>query len=162
MTDQQAMEIAFAEAKDAFDRGEISVGAVLVANDEIIAKAGNRCVVDRDPTAHAEILVIREAYKKLNGASFKDCKLYTTMFPCPMCENTMIEVGLGSVIYGASPFRWIREHKYVHLRPTMTGPIMNQECRELFERRLSENKRDDILNFELTNKPLAPNQSAVL
>jgi tRNA(adenine34) deaminase len=152
MTDSEAMQIAFEEAKLAFDRGEYPVGAVIVEGDHLIARAGNRCVIDFDPTAHAEILAIKEAYKILGGKSLKGCKLYTTMFPCPMCENTMIEVGVGAVVYGASPFRWIREHKYLNLRPTISGPIMEKECRDLFERRLIENHRNDILNFEPRSK----------
>lgn len=140
------MTIAFAEAQEAFSRGEYPVGAVLLRDGEIIAKAGNRCVADVDPTAHAEVLVIREGYKKLRSVS--DCTLYTTLFPCPMCEKTIVEVGIRRVVYGATSFRWIREHKYVHLVPEVEGPVMQTECRDLFERRLRENGRKDILDFE--------------
>ncbi len=142
------MRIAFSEAQIAFDYGEYPVGAVLVNEGQIIAQAHNRCVVDTDPTAHAEILAIRKGYKQLGGKSMKDCTLYTTMYPCPMCEKTIVEVGIGRVVYGATPFKWIREHKYVKLVPAYAGPIMQTECRELFQRRLQQNGREDILSYE--------------
>jgi tRNA(adenine34) deaminase len=146
MNEINFMSIALAEAQLAFERGEYPVGAVLVRGDEIVAKAGNRCVADVDPTAHAEVLVIREGYKKLRSVS--DCTLYTTLYPCPMCEKTIVEVGIRHVVYGATSFKWIREHKYVHLVPEFTGPVMQTQCRELFEKRLEENGRNDILDFE--------------
>ncbi len=142
------MKIAFEEAKIAFDRGEYPVGAVLVENDQIIAKAGNRSILDSDPTAHAEILVIREGYKKLDRKSLRHCTLYTTLFPCPMCEKTIVEVGIPRVVFGATTFKWIREYKYVNLIPTIAGPIMEEESRALFQKRLEENGRDDILSYE--------------
>ena len=146
MTDDEYMAIAFAEARVAYERGEYPVGAVVTHQGQIIARAGNRCVADTDPTAHAEMLVIRASYKKLKSLS--DCTLYTTLFPCPMCEKTIVEVGIPRVVYGATSFKWIREHKYVQLVPQVEGPIMQAECRSLFERRLEENGRYDILDYE--------------
>jgi len=148
MNDFEVMQIAYGEARIAYDRGEYPVGAVLVSGGQIIVQAGNRCVIDTDPTAHAEILAIRQGYKLLGGRSMKDCTLFTTMFPCPMCEKTIVEVGIGRVVYGATPFKWIREHKYVKLVPTYNGPIMQTECRELFQMRLQQNGREDILSYE--------------
>lgn len=148
MTDLEFMQIAFAEAQDAYACGEYPVGALLVKDGDIVAQAGNRCVRDLDPTAHAEILVIRDGYKKLAGKNLRDCTLYTTLYPCPMCEKTMVEVGIRKVIYGATTFRWIREHKYVKLVPEIHGPIMEKDCREIFIRRLEENGRNDILAYE--------------
>ena len=148
MTDSEYMRMAFAEALAAYEQGEYPVGALLVSDDEIVAKQRNRCNADTDPTAHAEILAIREGYKKLNGKSLSNCTLYTTLFPCPMCEKTIVEVGIRKVVYGATSFKWIREHKYIHLTPELIGPIMETECRDLFIKRLKENKRDDILSYE--------------
>ena len=148
MKDSEYMKIAFTEALAAFDLGEYPVGAVLVLRDQVISKQRNRCNLDTDPTAHAEILAIREGYKKLNGKSLSECTLYTTLFPCPMCEKTIVEVGIRKVVYGAISFKWIREYKYINLVPTVIGPIMEPECRDLFIRRLKENKRDDILSYE--------------
>lgn len=153
MTDQEFMNEAYAEAKKAFDRGEYPVGALLVQNNIIVARNSNMCVVDTDPTAHAEILVIREAYKKLKrpeGSTFRDCVLYTTLFPCPMCEKTIVEVGIPKVVYGATSFKWIREYKYKTLLPMVIGPIMENECRSIFQQRLEENGRTEILSYEAT------------
>ena len=148
MTDHEAMQIAYGEAKLAFDAGEYPVGALLVLNGEIVAQARNRVNADTDPTAHAEVLVIREGYKKLGGRKIEDCSLYTSLFPCPMCEKTIVEVGIRRVVYGATSFRWIREHKYVNLVPEVTGPVMERECRDIFIQRLKERNRTDILSFE--------------
>ena len=153
MNDSEYMKLALSEAQLAFDEGEYPVGALLVLDNQIISKQRNRCKLDQDPTAHAEILTIREGYKKLNGESMKACTLYTTLFPCPMCEKTIVEVGIGKVVYGATSFKWIRDHKYVHLVPEVIGPIMEPECRDLFIKRLEENNRADILSYENRKLP---------
>ena len=85
MNDVEMMTVAFEEAKAAYERGECPVGAVIVRDGEIIARAGNRETELKDPTAHAEILVMREAGRLLNKHTFPDCIIYTTLWPCPMC-----------------------------------------------------------------------------
>jgi len=88
--DPSPMDAAFAEAEAAAARGEVPVGAVIVGPDGgILARAGNRTLMDRDPTAHAEMLVIREAAAKLGSERLIDCDLHVTLEPCPMCAGAI-------------------------------------------------------------------------
>lgn len=76
-------------------------GAVIVKNGEVIAKGHNRVIIDNDPTAHAEVVAIREAGKALNDYNLKDCVLYTTCEPCPMCYSAIYWARIERVYYGA-------------------------------------------------------------
>jgi len=96
------MEIAFEEAAAASKRGEVPIGAVLVSADgEILAKNGNRTEADFDPSAHAEILVIREAGKKRGSPRLGDCDLYVTLEPCAMCAAAISFARLRRVYFAA-------------------------------------------------------------
>lgn len=90
MNDKEIMTVAFKEAQAAYDRGECPVGAAIVRNGAIVASAGNREIELKDPTAHAEILVLREAGQLLDQHTFPDCTVYTTLWPCPMCANALL------------------------------------------------------------------------
>jgi tRNA(Arg) A34 adenosine deaminase TadA len=79
------MSLAFAQAREAAARGEVPVGAVIIQNGSILAAAGNRTLASRDPTAHAELLAIREAAAVLGSERVADCDLYVTLEPCAMC-----------------------------------------------------------------------------
>jgi tRNA(adenine34) deaminase len=148
MNDLDYMREAFAEALKAYENGEYPVGAVVVNNGEILSQAANAENSENDPTAHAEIQAIRKACKKLRKLKLNDCTLYTTLYPCPMCERTIIEVGIKKVVYGGETFKWIRDIKYSKKELELTGPILNEECREIFAKRLKEKGRNDILNYE--------------
>ncbi|MEO0691514.1 MAG: nucleoside deaminase [Pseudomonadota bacterium] len=96
------METALAEARAAGARGEVPVGAVIVASDgEVIARDGNRTLELCDPTAHAEILVIRSACAKLGNSRLTGCALYVTLEPCPMCASAISQARIARLIYGA-------------------------------------------------------------
>ncbi|MFK7902395.1 MAG: nucleoside deaminase [Nitratireductor sp.] len=95
------MEQALIEAKLAGERGEVPVGAVLVKDKAIIAKAGNRTLELKDPTAHAEILVLREAGKLLNSERLIGCDLYVTLEPCPMCAAAISFARIRRLYFGA-------------------------------------------------------------
>lgn len=83
------MQIAMDEARAAAARGEVPVGAALVKDGDIVSRGGNRTLADRDPTAHAEMLVIREAAAKLGSERLTDCDLYVTLEPCAMCAGAI-------------------------------------------------------------------------
>ena len=102
-TDHDAafMRAAVDEARAAAKRGEVPVGAVLVLNDEIIARAGNRTIADCDPTAHAEVLALREASKRLENYRLAGATLYVTIEPCAMCAGAMIQARIARLVYGA-------------------------------------------------------------
>ena len=148
MTTLEFMQRAYKEALAAYDRGEYPVGAVLVRDNEIIASFGNNVHSNLDPTDHAEILVIREACKNLQRLKLRDCTLYTTLFPCPMCESTILEVGIPKVVYGATTFKWIREIKFDRSKCEFDGPIMENECKGIFVKKLRERGRIDILEYD--------------
>jgi len=96
------MDLALKEAEKAARRGEVPVGAVLVHGDEILSKAGNRTLELNDPTAHAEILVIREACGQLNSQRLPECDLYVTLEPCQMCAGAISFARIRRLYYGAA------------------------------------------------------------
>ena len=99
------MRLALEEARLAAAEGEIPVGAVLVKDGEIVAKAHNRREADHDPTAHAELLCMRQAARALGDWRLRGCMLYVTLEPCPMCAGAMVMSQLGQCVYGAADER---------------------------------------------------------
>lgn len=100
--DEAFMAIALEEAKSAIRKGEVPVGAVVVYQGEILSRGHNLCISLCDPTAHAEIVVIREAARKLNNYRLMGATLYVTLEPCIMCIGAMIHARIDRLIYGAS------------------------------------------------------------
>jgi len=97
------MDIALQEAQDAAARGEVPVGAVVISPEgEVIARAGNRTREDNDPTAHAEMLAIREACARIGSERLGGCALYVTLEPCAMCAGAIAAARIGRLYYGAS------------------------------------------------------------
>lgn len=100
-TDIDYMQIALEEARAAAAAGEVPIGAVLVHEEKIIARSGNRTIRDNDPTAHAEIVAIRAASHALNNYRLSGASLYVTLEPCAMCAGAMIQARISKLIYGA-------------------------------------------------------------
>jgi len=97
------MERALQQARAAAERGEVPIGAVIVGPDgTVLAEAGNRTEADRDPTAHAEMLAIRQAAKAVGAPRLVDCDLYVTLEPCPMCAQAISFARLRRLYYGAA------------------------------------------------------------
>jgi tRNA(adenine34) deaminase len=96
------MQLALEEARAAAERGEVPVGCVVVREGEVIARAGNRTIVDRDPTAHAEVLAIRQAAAALGSERLATCDLYVTLEPCAMCAAAMSFARIRRLYFGAS------------------------------------------------------------
>ncbi len=94
------MKIALAEAKKAYSKGEVPIGAVIVKNDEIIAKAHNLKETLKSAIAHAEILAIEEASKKINDWRLNDCEMYVTLEPCPMCASAIAQARISKLHIG--------------------------------------------------------------
>jgi len=99
--EKKFMQEAINQAKLAQAKGDYAVGAVLVQEDRIIAVSGNRSKRDESPLAHAEVLVINQACKKLNRRHLPDCILYVTHEPCPMCASLAVWAKVGGIVYGA-------------------------------------------------------------
>lgn len=104
-TDKFFLKQAYKEALKAYNKDEVPVGAIIVLNDKIIARAHNLKESLHLATAHAEILAINKASKKLNNWYLKDCIMYVTLEPCPMCAGAIIQARLKKVVYGAKSYQ---------------------------------------------------------
>jgi tRNA(adenine34) deaminase len=102
MHDEEYMRVALDMAKEAFKRGEVPIGAVLLHEGRILAKNHNRREELQDATAHAEILVLREAGKLLGGWRLLGTTLYVTLEPCPMCAGALVQARVSRLVYGTS------------------------------------------------------------
>ncbi len=96
------MDLALKQAEIAGNAGEVPIGCVIVRNGEVIARAGNRTLTDRDPAAHAEILAIRQAATALGSERLVDCDLYVTLEPCTMCAGAISFARIRRLYYGAA------------------------------------------------------------
>jgi tRNA(adenine34) deaminase len=124
VNDESLMRLALAQAERAAARGEVPVGAVAVMDGEVIASAYNRKESDGDPTAHAELLALRQAAKRLGNWRLSDVTLYSTLEPCPMCAGAMIQARLGRLVYGARDLRFGADGSVVNI---MTAPGFNHQ-----------------------------------
>jgi tRNA(adenine34) deaminase len=135
------MSTALEEAHAAEARGEVPVGCVIVHNGEIIARAGNRTMADRDPTAHAELVAIRAAAATLDSERLTDCDLYVTLEPCAMCAAAISFARIRRLYFGASdPKGGAVEHgvrffaaPICHHKPEVYGGINESECTALLK-----------------------------
>lgn len=142
MKSPEAMSIALAEARAAVARGEVPVGAVVVsAKGEVLARAGNRTLELKDPTAHAEILVLREAAAKRGSERLTDCDLYVSLEPCAMCAAAISFARIRRIYFGASDEKMgavehgprFFQQPTCHHRPEVYGGIGEREARELLQ-----------------------------
>lgn len=101
MTAQSFMDLALKQAEIAASSGEVPIGCVVVHDGTVIAQAGNRTLTDRDPTAHAEMVALREAAQKLGRERLTDCDLYVTLEPCTMCAGAISHARIRRLYYGA-------------------------------------------------------------
>ena len=104
--DEEWMRLALAQARQAQDEGEVPVGAVAVLDGQIVGRGYNRKEMLGDPTAHAEILALREAAERLGNWRLADVTLYCTLEPCPMCAGAMIQARVKRLVYGAPDVRF--------------------------------------------------------
>jgi tRNA(adenine34) deaminase len=102
MTALSFMDLALKEAEKAGQAGEVPIGCVIARGNEVVATAGNRTLADRDPTAHAEILAIRQAAERLGSERLVDCDLYVTLEPCTMCAGAISFARIRRLYYAAT------------------------------------------------------------
>lgn len=136
MTDQEYMQKALIEAKQAFEEGEVPVGAVIVCRDRIIARAHNLTERLTDVTAHAEMQAITAAANALGGKYLTDCTLYVTVEPCVMCAGALAWAQLSRIVYGASdPKRGfsVFAPNALHPRTEVTKGVLAKECANLMK-----------------------------
>ncbi len=133
---------ALAQARLAACKREVPVGAVVVRDGRVIARAHNEIVARRDPTAHAELLAIQRAAKKLHNERLTGCSLYTTLEPCPQCAGAIVLARLDEVVYGAADPRAgaagslvnLVQHPGLNHRARVRGPVMTRECGALLRK----------------------------
>jgi tRNA(adenine34) deaminase len=134
------MERALQQAREAALRGEVPIGAVIIGPDgAVLAEAGNRTEADRDPTAHAEMLVIRAAAAKIGAPRLVDCDLHVTLEPCPMCAQAIAFARIRRLYYGAADPKGggvehgprIFNQPTCHHRPEVYAGIAEREAGEL-------------------------------
>ena len=135
MTDIYYMQQALKEARYAFDEGEIPIGAVVVCNDSIVARAHNLTERLKDVTAHAEIMAITSAANYLGGKYLTDCTLYVTLEPCVMCAGALSWAQIGRIVFGAADEKrgFSRIGGILHPKTGVIGGVMSGECKELIQ-----------------------------
>ncbi|MFZ1036312.1 MAG: tRNA adenosine(34) deaminase TadA [Smithella sp.] len=140
--DHDFMKIALEEAQDAYCRGEVPVGAVLVLEGNILARAHNSPIMRNDPTAHAEILALRQAGEKFGNYRLTGAELYVTLEPCIMCAGAIIQARISRVIFGArdpkcgavvSLYNILADKRLNH-QVEITEGILPEECGEIISR----------------------------
>jgi tRNA(adenine34) deaminase len=102
MTDAESLALALEEARAAAEAGEVPVGAIVVENGIVVGRGQNRVLRDLDPTAHAEIVALREAARAVGNYRLSGCELFVTLEPCAMCAGAMIHARLARLIYAAA------------------------------------------------------------
>ena len=134
------MQLAMNEARLAAEAGEVPIGAVLVQDDRVLARAGNRTIRDCDPTAHAEIIVLREGSRAVSNYRLSGTTLYVTLEPCAMCAGAIIQARVPRVVYGADDpkggavrtcFAVLSHPKLNHQVETIAGVLAEESVAEL-------------------------------
>jgi tRNA(adenine34) deaminase len=129
------MKAALIQARIAFEKQEIPVGAVMVMDGQIIARAYNSTELLKDPTAHAEILAITAATNYLANKYLRDATLYVTLEPCLMCTGALFWSQIGTVVYGASDIKHVKHkiREYLHPKTQLVSHILAQESLALLQ-----------------------------
>lgn len=142
------MRLALGEAQRALELGEVPVGAAVFCGDELVALAHNERETQGDPTAHAEVLAIRRAAKRLGRRRLSGCTLYVTLEPCPMCAGAIVMAGLDGVYYGAedpaagcagSVYAIAEDSAFGKPVPCMGG-LLRAECKAVLDRFFEERR----------------------
>ncbi|PYP45394.1 MAG: tRNA-specific adenosine deaminase [Gemmatimonadetes bacterium] len=137
--DQVAMRVALEEARRAASREEVPIGAVVMHDGAVVARAYNETVARRDPTAHAELLAVQQALRHLRTDRLTDCALYVTLEPCAQCAGAIVLVKLGRLVFGAYDDKAgmcgsvgdVLRHPRLNHRVEVIGGVLADECGEL-------------------------------
>lgn len=136
MTDNDYMKMALVEAQKAFEIGEIPVGCIIVAGNQVVGRGHNLTQTLSDVTAHAEIQAITAASQTLGGKYLPECTLYVTVEPCVMCAGAIGWAQVGHLVYGASDPKHgytLFAPKALHPKTQVTTGVLEQECQTLME-----------------------------
>jgi tRNA(adenine34) deaminase len=145
------MEEALREAQRALVMGEVPVGAVVVHDGSIIGRGSNRPLFDSDPTAHAEVLALREAGKAMGNYRLLDCDLYVTVEPCAMCAGAITHARIRRLIYGAEDAKTgavhsmfqVLNHPKINHKVEVNAGVLAARCMELLQAFFRERRKED-------------------
>jgi tRNA(adenine34) deaminase len=146
--DRRFMRDALDEARKAWDAGEVPVGAVVVVEGRVVGRGFNRPISAGDPSAHAEIVALRDAARAVGNYRLTGCRLYVTVEPCLMCAGALVHARVGTLVYGApepkagaivSAFR-AYDHPALNHRVEVVAGVLESECRELVQRFFRERR----------------------
>ncbi len=139
--DEVWMRFALDEAEDALNLDEVPVGAVVVINERIVGRGYNRVITDHDPTAHAEIVALRDAAQSVGNYRLVDATVYVTIEPCAMCAGALVNARVKRLVYGAreekagaveSIFQICTDDRLNHQMEVRAG-VLEEECREVIQ-----------------------------
>ncbi len=159
--DKKYMRAALKLAQKAADLGEVPVGAVIVKDDKIIARGYNRREIDQNGLAHAELMAMQKAYKKVGSWRLEDCTLYVTLEPCPMCTGAIINSRIARVVIGAKDTKGgamggvtdLLAHPWNHHPKTEFG-VLEEECGAIlrtFFKELREQKKKEKMQKTISS-----------
>jgi tRNA(adenine34) deaminase len=139
--DLQFMRAALDEARAAAERGEVPIGSVVVSENRIVARAGNRTITDCDPSAHAEIVALREAAKAVRNYRLLGATVYVTVEPCAMCAGAIVQARVGRLVYGADEPKGgavrscftILDHPQLNHRVEVSNGVLAEEAVALLQ-----------------------------
>jgi tRNA(adenine34) deaminase len=148
------MRMALDEAREARQAGEVPVGAVIAVGGEVVGRGFNQPIGTHDPTAHAEIVAIRDAARRIGNYRLTGATIYVTVEPCMMCVGAMIHARIGTLVYGApepkagavASTQRAHEHAALNHRMVVVGGVLEDECRavmqEFFQARREKSNAD--------------------
>jgi tRNA(adenine34) deaminase len=142
LSDEDYMRLALDLAREAGEAGEVPIGAVIVRNGGIVGRGRNSPVATNDPTAHAEILALREAGQALSNYRIENTTLYTTLEPCVMCAGALVNARISRLVFGARDLRFggvrskfqIADAEILNHRVEIVEGVLGAECAELLQR----------------------------
>ena len=148
-SDRHFMDQALRQAAKAYEQGEVPVGAVVVCGGKIVGRGGNRNLADNDPTAHAEIVALRQAAREVGNHRLPDCEMFSTIEPCAMCAGALVHARLRRLVYGADDPKagavrsvlQVLNHPRLNHQMEITSGVLAARCAELLQSFFAEKRR---------------------
>lgn len=148
-TDTEWMRLALEEANAAAASGEVPVGALVIRQGEIVGRGNNRNLRENDPTAHAEIIALRDAAARMRNHRLPGCTLYATIEPCAMCAGAMVHARIARLVYGAHDPKAgaagsvleVINHPRLNHKMEFTGGVLEEDCAELLRKFFQERRK---------------------
>ena len=144
------MRLALQQAEIAYKKDEVPVGAIIVKDNKVIAKAYNKREKTQDGTMHAEVIAIKKACKKLRTFRLNECELYVTLEPCAMCAGAIINSRVGKVVFGACDTKYgcagslydlLSDKRFNH-HPEVLGGVLEKECADILTRFFKQKRKE--------------------